>query len=323
MTSLIDGAQPKRRSRMVPPPGKRSPMVDGIRKYLGRDGRAVSYQVKVSARDAKTGNVRAVWKTFATEDEARAERDRLRVDRREGRLVFPASTTVGQWVTAYVAGKQGAATSRQRYEHLAAHVVAGIGGLNLQALSAPDVERFRDSLALAPRTKRATLVLLKAACAKAVVQGGLAGNPCVGVEMPDIPEGETQSVLAPEDVGNLLRLLAGPEYWLPVAILAYTGLRRGELCALRWRSIDLEAQTLHVGGTVQRTRKGLAIEAPKTNRSRRTLAIDPGLAAELRRHKAAQAEEGLNRRLEVVPLADAEALVWAHPRNPKGLESFT
>ena len=78
------------------------------------------------------------------------------------------------------------------------------------------------------------------------------------------------------------------------AVIAFTGLRRGELCALRWRWIDFEAQTLHVGRNVQRTAKGrLTIEAPKTERSRRTIPIDAGLVAELRRHKAAQAAFGL------------------------------
>ncbi len=301
-------------------------MRDGIRERMGFDGK-VTYQVKVAGTDPKTGKQRAVWRTFERKADAEARRDRLRVDREEGRLVFPASTTVAEWLTSYVAAKQTAATTRERYENLAAHVVDVLGTIKLQALTARDVERFRDALArepynYAPGTRRSAFVLLKAALARAVAQGALKLNPADGVEIPGVPEGETKSVLAPEDIGNLLRVLAGSDFWLPTAVLAYTGLRRGELCALRWRSIDVEAATLHVGGTVQRTKKnGLVIEAPKTTRSRRTIPIDAGLVTELRRHKAEQAAIGLQLGLAqtedwlLFPMAPDRP---THPRTPNG-----
>lgn len=70
-------------------------------------------------------------------------------------------------------------------------------------------------------------------------------------------------------------------------------MRQGELLALHWRDVDLEDATLHIRGTLQRTRGAVMIAEPKTARSRRrvdltTLAVDG-----LRRHRAAQAEERL------------------------------
>jgi integrase len=64
-------------------------------------------------------------------------------------------------------------------------------------------------------------------------------------------------------------------------------LRQGELLALRWRDIDLEAGTLTVRHTLQRFSRELA--EPRTDRSRRTLHLPPRVTAALAAHKERQA----------------------------------
>lgn len=66
-----------------------------------------------------------------------------------------------------------------------------------------------------------------------------------------------------------------------------TGLRQGELLALRWQDIDLEAGTLTVRHTLQRFTRELA--EPKTERSRRTLHLPPRVTAALTAHRQRQA----------------------------------
>jgi integrase len=79
-------------------------------------------------------------------------------------------------------------------------------------------------------------------------------------------------------------------------VLALTiGLRRGELAGLQWRDLDLR----HDGGTLKVSRQlvtiGYAVheQSPKTERSARTINLDPTLAATLRAHRKAQAAEQL------------------------------
>jgi integrase len=77
--------------------------------------------------------------------------------------------------------------------------------------------------------------------------------------------------------------------------LALSGLRRGEIAGLRWSDIDFDAGTLTVAGTrveVGTTSTVLENE-PKTMSSRRTLPLDAGMIAVLRRAKATQAQEKL------------------------------
>jgi integrase len=68
-------------------------------------------------------------------------------------------------------------------------------------------------------------------------------------------------------------------------------MRQGELFALRWSDINLDARTLNVRHTLRRGTRTLA--EPKTERARRTLRIGADVAAILREHRLRQLEERL------------------------------
>jgi integrase len=71
-----------------------------------------------------------------------------------------------------------------------------------------------------------------------------------------------------------------------------TGMRRGELLALGWQDVDLDRGSLSVRRSLERTKAGLRLKAPKSNRSR--VVGLPGIAVEtLRAHRVDQAEERL------------------------------
>jgi integrase len=73
-----------------------------------------------------------------------------------------------------------------------------------------------------------------------------------------------------------------------------TGMREGELLALRWRHVDLERGVVAVMGTAQRIRsEGLVIRETKTARSRRQVVLSATALAALGRHRVLQATERL------------------------------
>jgi integrase len=77
-------------------------------------------------------------------------------------------------------------------------------------------------------------------------------------------------------------------YW-PVMLALATGLRRGELLALRWRNVDLDAGALRVVQSLEQTKAGLRFKSTKSEKGR-GVALPSFAIAELRRHKQAQAE---------------------------------
>jgi integrase len=109
-------------------------------------------------------------------------------------------------------------------------------------------------------------------------------------------------------------------YSVAVVALA-TGMRRGELCALRWKDVDLNSGKLSIERALEQTRQGgLRFKPPKTKHGRRTISLPPAAVAELRAHWKAQQELRLKLGLGKSP---DDSLVFANwdgqPRNPDAL----
>jgi integrase len=119
----------------------------------------------------------------------------------------------------------------------------------------------------------------------------VARNPVEFVRPPR-PEVKEMAVLTEDETAALVEAVRGHWLYLPVLLAVTTGMRRGELLALRWADVDVDAGTCVVRQSVQQVkggRAGLTFKGPKTAKSRRSVAL-PALAVEaLIRHKAEQA----------------------------------
>lgn len=92
-------------------------------------------------------------------------------------------------------------------------------------------------------------------------------------------------------VAAVLRAAEPSRYYPALALIASTGLRRGEALALRWNAVDLDAGMLRVAATINRIGGRLVITEPKTERSRRVVPLSPAMVDLLRRHRTAQMRE--------------------------------
>lgn len=88
---------------------------------------------------------------------------------------------------------------------------------------------------------------------------------------------------------------SGDNTSLGILLSLYTGLRIGELCALKWSDVDLSERTINISGTVERikntdptksARTKLVISEPKTETSRRTIPLPIALSDHLKKHKS-------------------------------------
>ena len=126
-----------------------------------------------------------------------------------------------------------------------------------------------------------------------VVRDGLLNrNPAAQVARPSVAHSEARHLDA-DAVSALLRAAQSSRYHPALVLIAATGLRRGEALALRWSDVDLDAGVLSVRGTLGRVGGRLVISEPKTARSRRTVPLNPAVAALLRRHRTEQKAERL------------------------------
>ncbi len=138
---------------------------------------------------------------------------------------------------------------------------------------------------LSPATIRKVHAIVRQALQTALDDSLVARNVAGGLRLPRGDARKKRALSEPE-VGALLAA-ARPRPRAALILLIATGLRRGELLALRWADVDLKAANLCVRQSVEKTAAGLRLKLPKTRRSR-VVAI-PSVAVEtLRTHRATQ-----------------------------------
>jgi len=154
-----------------------------------------------------------------------------------------------------------------------------------------------------PKTVRNALTVLKAMLSTAVEWGYLDQSPAERVRPPRLEHIEREALT----LGELERVLAvaGAPWALMFDTAAWTGLRRGELLALRRGDLELgEPRRLHVRRAL--TRYGMG--SRKSQAGRRVVAVEPGLHNALRRHLHGGAVVALD--------PDPDELVFPSPRGP-------
>jgi integrase len=150
--------------------------------------------------------------------------------------------------------------------------------------------RDRKNGALAPSTRRYIHVILRSALARAVEQLLLARNPADAFKkrLPKIERKEI-TTLTVEQSGRLLDAIRRMHIYWPVLLAITTGMRRGEILALRWRNVDFDRGTIRVVQSLEQTKDGIRFKDAKTGRSR-AITLPAFLIEELRRLKREQAE---------------------------------
>ncbi|HEY7431911.1 MAG TPA: tyrosine-type recombinase/integrase [Streptosporangiaceae bacterium] len=253
----------------------------------------------------------------ATKAEALDRRDDFMARRRDG-FTPPKGRppTVGEWLQHWlhnVARARVEATTWERsYSYSVTRlIVPYLGHVRLHELNEDDVEAWH--AALSRRTTRAGRPLsaaavtnahrvLSVALNEAVRRQRIVRNPCTLVPPPRIDRAERPVPDSAQAAAILARCESWPNGARWVLALA-TGLRQGEVLALRWSDVELEGRpSVTVRRTMARVGGELVFKAPKTPKSRRTVALAPVAAERLRRHRAGQ------------PVRGRDALVFTGPR---------
>ncbi len=197
-------------------------------------------------------------------------------------------------------------TAFHSYEnHVLRHIIPAIGKVKLCDLGPHHIEKakaiwastqhgiVKQSRPLSPRTAKHVFTTLRNALNRAKRQRIIASNPCEFVDPPRVERKEMQSLDATGGAA-LMAALEEDAIGAAVVVAIGTGLRRGELLALRWGDVDLDARVLLVARSIERYKGETRFKDPKTKRSRRTLSI-PGFVVErLRRHRREQAQRFLS-----------------------------
>lgn len=275
-------------------------------------------------RDPVTGKRRQSWRSIkGSKREAEAllvqllhQRD-TGIDRPPGRI--STGEYLENWLRDY-ARVNTAPKTYQCYEDVVRrHLIPGLGSIPLTRLRPQHIQahysralqggRLDGQGGLSARTVLRQHQVLHVALRHAVKWQLLASNPADAVQPPR-PERHEIRALAVDEVRRLLKAADATAYGALVHLAVATGMRQGELLGLRWRDVDLEAGVLHVQQTCQwLPHRSFIFRQPKTQRSRRSVALSPESVRRLRRHRQRQLEE----RLLLGPAYEDSGLVFATP----------
>ena len=184
------------------------------------------------------------------------------------------------WLTGYVKTNCSQRTLDGYCSIVDNHLIPAFGCHQLKHLNQQHIQSYYSQALekpLSSRTVHHHHRVLSQALKYAVRQGYLGRNPCDLVDPPS-PKGKTMRTLTQAEVVDLL-IAAADSYYYPVIYTAVSsGLRQAELLGLRWRDIDIASRSISVSRTLYKRRGVCQFNEPKSERSRRRVAMTSKLA---------------------------------------------
>jgi len=260
------------------------------------------FAIVLDTRDPQTGKRRRKWISFSgTLRGARIECARLVTEMKSGAYVDATRETIAAFLDCWIEHMQGQVSPRslERYAELCRNNIAPLlGAIPLTKLQPANISQaYAKALAsgrrdgtggLSPLTVHHMHRVLREALQQAVRWQLLARNPVDAVRPPKVERKQMQTLDAEATV-VLMEAARGTNLFMPILLGVLCGLRRGEITALRWRSIDLDRGQLSVTASTEQTNRGIREKETKSGKSR-TVALPSLIVDELRRHRVAQAE---------------------------------
>lgn len=273
-------------------------------------------------RDAEGKRGQKWHQAGTTKKQADAKLDSLLRQLGDHTYTPPSDLTLSEYLDDYLAGlksrfgqqgKKGLARGtwegyRRIVEH---HLKPELGSLKLTDLRSHHVEKYESRMledgwahwgskgkgerkrGLSPTTVLQHHRVLRKALSDAVRKGIIAANPCDAVQAPGAATTHLRTLDATE-AGSLLAMASGTPMHMPVLIALTTGMRCGEVCALRWRDVDLDAAVVRVQRAAVEE-DGKRVEAAPKSGEARSITIDAATVAALKAQKDANTVRSLQR----------------------------
>jgi integrase len=266
-----------------------------------------SWELKFDAgRDPATGERKIQYHSFkGTKSEAKIKLAELIAAVGKGTYIEPSKLTVAEHVRARIdqweESEAISARTAQRYRQLLEGQIAPhIGARIVQKMSTLDVERWHTALrtrgrrrgkgGVSPRTVVHAHRVLCHALDDANRHDVVSRNVAKLQPPPKVQPGE-MAILDGDGIPALIAELRGHVLYAPAIVALFTGMRLGEILALRWRNADLNAKVICVREALEETKAhGIRIKAPKTKAGRRDIGLPNIVVEALGDHRRQQLE---------------------------------
>jgi integrase len=273
-----------------------------MRGHIRRGRAASTWYLRVELQHGGNGERRQRRETVrGTKADAQRRLHELLVEVEAGGYADAQRLTVAKIAQRWLAGKEHRVTAKS-YAFYASHVqlyiLPTLGSLRAEALRCSHIEVAIAAWARGKRNDKEKGELsahsvahifstLRTMLRWGVKTGMLVRNAADRVEPPRYERKEMRA-LDPAGVARLLEAAQGTDLRTVIAVAIGTGLRRGELLALRWSDVNLDARRLTVHRSLETVKGVTRTKPPKTARSARTIALPPFVAEIFREERHRQ-----------------------------------
>lgn len=251
-----------------------------IEKNLAYDDEKGLYYAYFDYGRDESGRRLRQTKTFPEQKAAKLALLDFEADKLRGSLKVPSQVTLADWLAYWL---EDVIRPNREYTTyycylciIKKHIAPGLGHIPLQKLTPWQIQQYYTTSmrekGLSPNSVHKHHILLHTALKLAYRQGILAENPVSKVEAPR-ERPPRQVYYTPAQLRRLFQAAEGTWLEAVVKLGGYLGLRRGEICGLRWENVDLDRQIIRIQVTRTTVGHETVEKTPKTASSIRTLGI--------------------------------------------------
>ena len=258
------------------------------------------YYVCMDFGQDETGRRVKKYKTYPSLAQARRGLRDFQAERDSHQQVSPRTITLDQWLDYWMSEviiPNRAETTVYGYRKIIEnHLSEALGGIRLQALSPQHLQQYYTMLmrdkGLSANTVRRHHDLLSCSLHFALRQDMIVRCPTERVEPPRVIPKEAR-FYSPENLKRLYALSEG--HWLEIIVklAGSLGLRREEICGLRWDSVDFNLRKIHIKAARTAAGANIVLKETKNRSSNRVLHLNDDLLRLLKRERARQAQNRL------------------------------
>ncbi len=205
------------------------------------------------------------------------------------------------WLNDYMKPSLRSTTWESYQVQVEKHIKPNLGHIRLNLLQTEHLQKlYNEKLkggradgkpgGLSPRSVRYIHIVIHGALEQAKKEGKIIINPADAVKLPKQDKKEIKHLDA-TGVSILLRAARETKHFPAYYLELSTGLRRGELLALRWQDIDFKSRNITVNQGLVRTKEGLKFQEPKNKLANRTISIPKEVMDEIKFHRKRQMTE--------------------------------
>ncbi|HUV75697.1 MAG TPA: tyrosine-type recombinase/integrase [Dehalococcoidales bacterium] len=224
-----------------------------------------------------------------------------------GAYMKPGKTTIAdyldRWLTDYVKPNLAPRTAEGYAQIIQSYLIPALGNIPLSQLRPEHLQKYYSMKlttgrchgpgGLSAQTVRHHHTALHKALQTAVEWGLVTRNPADAVKPPHTKRPEMQ-IWNEDEVIRFLEAAKATPYYALFYLLLFTGMRRSEVLALRWQDIDFIYSQIYVTRSLHHLKDGSYVfTQPKSERSRRTIALPPSAYLVLKEHWEAKEAEAL------------------------------